>query len=119
MPIVAAGINVRTRVSRTATGDQAIFVRTPVFRELGGFRPWPLFEDVDLVTRTKAHGRFAILTTPVTISDRRYAKFGPWKTTVLMWILRIRYWLGTPPDVLKEAFADVRARADIRRARAD
>lgn len=108
MPLVARGINARTRVTATATGDQAIFVRRHAFERTGGFKAWPLFEDVDLVTRLKQHGRFRILTGPVVISDRRYAEFGPWRTTVLMWRLRLRYWRGASPDELKQAFVDVR-----------
>jgi rSAM/selenodomain-associated transferase 2 len=112
MPLVARGINARTLVSKTATGDQAIFVRRDAFKALGGFKPWPLFEDVDLVARLKERGRFAIVRDPVTISDRRYARHGPWRTTALMWLLRVRYWLGTSPVVLKRAFSDVRERSE-------
>ncbi len=108
MPVIALGINARTRATRSATGDQAIFVRTSAFERLGGYRPWPLFEDVDLVTRIKQAGRFRILAGPVTISDRRYAAFGPWRTAALMWRLRIAYWRGAAPDELKRAFVDVR-----------
>ncbi len=108
MPVVARGINARTWATRSATGDQAIFVRREAFERLDGFRPWPLFEDVDLVTRLKSLGRFVILAGPVTISDRRYAKFGPWRTTALMWRLRLRYWAGASPEELKRAFVDVR-----------
>jgi rSAM/selenodomain-associated transferase 2 len=108
MPIIARGINARTWATRTATGDQAIFVRREVFDRLGGYRPWPLFEDVDLVTRIKREGRFRILRGPVTVSDRRYATFGPWRTTALMWRLRFHYVRGASPDDLKRAFVDVR-----------
>ena len=66
------------------------------------------FEDVDLVTRIKREGRFAILAGPVTVSDRRYATLGPWRTTALMWRLRIGYWRGVAPEELKRAFVDVR-----------
>jgi rSAM/selenodomain-associated transferase 2 len=108
MPIIAIGINARTLVTRSATGDQAIFVRRSVFDRLGGYRPWPLFEDIDLVTRIKQEGRFTIVPARVTISDRRYAKFGPWRTTALMWRLRVRYWRGESPEELKRSFIDVR-----------
>lgn len=108
MPLVAAGINTRTVVTRTATGDQAIFTRRSLFDELGGYRAWPLFEDCDLVERLKRRGRFVILREPVEISDRRYARFGPWRTTMLMWRLRLRYWRGESPESLKQAFSDVR-----------
>jgi rSAM/selenodomain-associated transferase 2 len=108
MPIIARGINARTWATRTATGDQAIFVRRDAFERLGGFEPWPLFEDVDLVARIKSVGRIAHHPGPVTDSERRYARFGPWRTTVLMWRLRLAYWRGASPDDLKRAFVDVR-----------
>ena len=106
--VIAALMNARSRLTGIATGDQAIFVRREVFERLGGYRPWPLFEDVDLVTRIKREGRFRILRGPVTISDRRYATFGPWRTTALMWRLRYHYVRGAAPEELKRAFVDVR-----------
>ncbi len=106
--LIAKGINARTLVTKTATGDQAIFVRRAVFEALGGFADWPLFEDVNLVTRIKQHGRFVILPAPVTISARRYIAHGPWRTTFLMYALRIGYWLGVSPARLYQWFQDVR-----------
>src|SRR5215469_11467289 len=70
--LVAAGINLRARAKRTATGDQGIFVRKKVFDAIGGAPEWPLFEDVELVRRIKTTGKFAILKAPLTISGRRY-----------------------------------------------
>ena len=110
MPVIARGINFRTWVTATATGDQAIFVRREDFAALGGYEPWPLFEDVDLVTRIRRLGRFRILAGPVTISDRRYRTFGPWRTAALMWWLRALYLRGVPADELKRRFVDVRLR---------
>ena len=75
--MVAWGINLRTRWFRSVTGDQAIFVRRSVFEALGGFREWPLFEDIDFAGRVKRAGRFVILSSPVTISARRYLS---WKS---------------------------------------
>ncbi len=106
--IIARGINARTIATRTGTGDQAIFVRREVYEALGGFRPWPLFEDVDLVTRLKRQGRFVVLRAVVRISARRWMASGPWRTTFLMYGLRMGYWLGIPPVKLKQWFVDVR-----------
>lgn len=110
MPVIARGINFRSWVTSTATGDQAIFLLREDFETLGGFAPWPLFEDVDLVTRIRKLGRFRILAGPVTISDRRYRTFGPWRTAMLMWWLRALYVRGVPADELKRRFVDVRLR---------
>lgn len=106
--LIAKGINGRTLMTRTGTGDQAIFVRREIYESLGGFKAWPLFEDVDLVTRMKRRGRFIVLHTCVTISPRRWIAHGPWRTTLLMYGLRIGYWLGISPIKLKEWFVDVR-----------
>jgi rSAM/selenodomain-associated transferase 2 len=105
---IAKGINARTLVTKTATGDQGIFVRRAVFDAIGGFANWPLFEDVDFVTRLKAQGKFVIIREAVTISARRYLAHGPWRTTFLMYALRVGYWLGVPPTKLYQWFQDVR-----------
>lgn len=106
--IIAKGINARTIVTRTATGDQAIFARRSAYETIGGFADWPFFEDVKFVTQLKQRGRFVILREPVTISARRYLANGPWRTTCLMYALRIGYWLGIPPIKLYQWFRDVR-----------
>ncbi|MFN7947271.1 MAG: TIGR04283 family arsenosugar biosynthesis glycosyltransferase [Blastocatellia bacterium] len=106
--VIARGINARTRVTRTGTGDQGIFVRREVYEAIGGFRAWPLFEDVDLVTRLKRRGKFAVLKSVITISPRRYLAHGPWRTTLLMYALRAGYWIGISPVKLREWFVDVR-----------
>ena len=105
--MVAWGINLRTRGFRSVTGDQAVFVRRSVFEALGGFREWPLFEDIDLVGRMKRAGRFVILSSPVTISARRYLTFGIGRTILLCYLLRVGYWLGISPRRLKGWFRDL------------
>ncbi len=104
---VAWGINWRTRWFHSVTGDQAIFVRRPVFEVMGGFRDWPLFEDIDFVGRMKRAGRFVILSSPVTISARRYLTFGIGSTILLCYFLRVGYWLGISPRRLKGWFRDL------------
>ncbi len=108
LKVIAKGINARTIVTKTATGDQGIFVRREVYATLEGFADWPLFEDVDFVTRLKQYGQFVIMREPITISARRYLTNGPWRTTFLMYALRLGYWLGIPPTKLYRWFQDVR-----------
>lgn len=106
--LVASGINLRTRLFRTATGDQAIFVRRSVFTDLGGFEPLPLMEDIQFFNRLKRFGRVAILPEKVEISPRRWIQRGVWRTVLLMYALRFGYWLGFSPARLKRYFLDVR-----------
>lgn len=105
---VAWGINLRTRLFRTATGDQAIFVRRWVFEEIGGYERIPLMEDIALFNQIKRRGEVAVLRERVEISPRRWLKHGVWRTVLLMYALRLGYWIGVSPATLKQFFLDVR-----------
>ncbi|MCI0524844.1 MAG: TIGR04283 family arsenosugar biosynthesis glycosyltransferase [Acidobacteria bacterium] len=105
---VAWGINLRTRLFRTATGDQAIFVRRSIFEKLGGYQRIPLMEDIALFDQIKRRGRVAVLDERVIVSPRRWLKRGVWRTVLLMYALRFGYWIGLSPTTLKRFFADVR-----------
>lgn len=106
--LTALGMNLRTRITHSATGDQAIFVRRPVFEQIGGFPAWPLFEDVEFVKRMKRAGRFAVIESPATISGRRHLSRGVLRTVLLVYALRLGFFLGVSPFTLKKWFADVR-----------
>ena len=108
LAVISKGINFRTLATRTGTGDQAIFIRRSVFEAVGGYKEWPLFEDVDLVRRMKRHGAFRVIRSQVVLSPRRYLHLGPWRTTLLIYLLRIAYWLGISPFKLSSWFDDIR-----------
>lgn len=101
-------MNLRSRWTGIATGDQGIFVRRKVFEDLGGFLDIPLMEDIEFSTRLKRAGRIARLQQTVTTSFRRWERQGPLRTIVLMWTLRLLYWLGVSPHRLKDFYAVVR-----------
>ncbi len=89
-------------------GDNTIFVRRDVYWKIGGFQPYPLFEDADLVKRIRRAGRFSTLAGPVTTSSRRFED-GRFLSTGLLWIvLQTLYWLGVPPHALARLYAPVR-----------
>jgi len=102
--IVAAGMNLRSRCSGIATGDQAIFVQRDWFERIGGFPAQPLMEDVELSRRLRALARPACLRARVVTSGRRWEARGPWRTVALMWRLRWRYWRGEAAESLAEAY---------------
>jgi len=102
--LVAALMNLRSRLSGVATGDQAIFVTRTAFNRVGGFPAQPLMEDVELSCRLKRLGRPACLRARVHTSGRRWEERGVWRTVVLMWWLRWRYWRGASPAQLAEAY---------------
>lgn len=89
-------INQRSRLSGIATGDQGIFVRRQVFEELDGFADLPLMEDVEFSGRVRKIGRMAPLRARVRTSSRRWEDNGVARTILLMWSLRLAYFLGVP-----------------------
>jgi rSAM/selenodomain-associated transferase 2 len=104
LPVVAACMNLRSRLSGVATGDQAIFVRRDAFETVGGFPDQPLMEDIELSRRLRRLGPPACLAARVTTSGRRWDEHGAWRTIVLMWRLRLLYWLGVPAARLAAAY---------------
>ena len=106
--IIGAMISIRSRISRTGTGDQAIFVRRDVFDRLGGFPELELCEDLEFSRRMKRAGRVACLRSRVTTSARRWNHGGVVRTVIRMWLIRAMYLLGVPPARLKRMYSDAR-----------
>jgi len=85
-------------------GDSAIFARRSVYRKIGGFKPFPIFEDLDFVERLKASGKLVTLQSVVTTSSRRFENKS-FILTFLRWtILQILYWLGVSPYTLLKIY---------------
>jgi rSAM/selenodomain-associated transferase 2 len=106
--ITAELINRRSRLTKVATGDQAMFVRRDVFEALGGFAQIPLMEDLDFSRRLKRVGEIACLRRRVTTSARRWQKDGPMRTILLMWSLRLLYYAGVEPERLSRFYRNTR-----------
>jgi rSAM/selenodomain-associated transferase 2 len=106
--LIAWLISTRSRLFRSATGDQAIFVRRAEFEAVGGFREAHLFEDVELVRRIRARGAMAIPSVPVVTSSRRWRKEGVIATTLRMWSLKSMYLAGVPAKTLERFYSDRR-----------
>ncbi|MBL8341132.1 MAG: TIGR04283 family arsenosugar biosynthesis glycosyltransferase [Rubrivivax sp.] len=104
LPVVAALMNLRSRLSGIATGDQAIFMRRSAFAAVGGFPEQPLMEDVEMSRRLKRIGAPACLRARVVTSGRRWDQRGALTTIVLMWRLRLLYRLGASPERLARAY---------------
>lgn len=93
-------MNLRSRWSGVATGDQAVFVRRTAFESVGGFEDIALMEDIALSRALLRLSRPACLRQRVTTSARRWEQHGVWRTVLLMWRLRAAYFLGADPDRL-------------------
>ena len=97
---VEAMMNLRSRWTGIATGDQAIFVSHELFRAVGGFPEIPLMEDIAMSKRLLDRARPACLPERVITSARRWERHGVWPTIALMWRLRAAYFMGADPAQL-------------------
>ncbi|WP_232522259.1 TIGR04283 family arsenosugar biosynthesis glycosyltransferase [Marinimicrobium alkaliphilum] len=100
LPMVARAMNLRSRLTGIATGDQGIFIWRSVFEAEGGFADQPLMEDVELSRRLKRRSRPLCIRKKISTSGRQWDQRGVWRTILLMWRLRWAYWRGADPAVL-------------------
>ena len=102
--VVSGLMNLRSRLSGIATGDQAMFMTRAAFDAVGGFAPQPLMEDIEMSKRLRQLSRPACLRAKATTSGRRWDTHGVWRTVLLMWRLRFAYWRGAAPDQLAKLY---------------
>lgn len=105
LSVVAAMMNLRSRLTGVATGDQGIFVARERFLASGGFPAIPLMEDIALSKLLRRLARPACIRHPrLQTSSRRWEKHGVIRTILLMWRLRLAYALGAPPHELARRY---------------
>src|SRR5580704_5746141 len=104
LAVVARMINWRSRLTGIATGDQAMFVSREAFQKVGGFPDLPLMEDIAMSRRLKRLCRPFCITTPAVTSGRRWEQNGVVRTILLMWRLRLSYYLSVEPALLAELY---------------
>jgi len=89
-------------------GDSAIFVRREAYNQIGGFQPFPIFEDLDLIKRLRKQGRVAHLPDLVVTSSRRF-EGRSFAVTFARWAsLQVLYWLGVKPSTLARFYTAIR-----------
>ena len=103
LAVVAFFMNLRSRWSGIATGDQVIFARRESFP---GFPEIALMEDVAFSKAMKRQSPPACLRDKAVTSGRRWERRGVLRTMLLMWQLRLAYFLGTSPDELARRYAN-------------
>ena len=104
LALVAWLMNRRSRLTGIATGDQAMFLTRAAFAAAGGFPVLPLMEDVALSKRLKRVSPPLCLRERAITSGRRWESRGVVRTIVLMWWLRLRYFLGASPERLRRIY---------------
>lgn len=108
LALIARLISWRSRLTRGATGDQAIFVRRDAYERVGGITEDLLFEDVALCRQLKRHGKMGIPRGFVTTSSRRWQRGGAIRTSLVMWTLKGLYLAGVPAARLARFYPNVR-----------
>ncbi|MHA1989142.1 MAG: TIGR04283 family arsenosugar biosynthesis glycosyltransferase [Promethearchaeota archaeon] len=91
---------------RSFPGDNAIFVRKSIFKEINGFRPLWICEDLDFSNRLKKYGkkRSIYIDSVVLTSARRFEKYG-FFNVIFIWLRIFWFWrLGMSPKHLRAKF---------------
>ncbi len=106
--LVAFATNLRSRLRKSFTGDQAYFIRASSFQAVGGYPDQPLMEDLEIIRQLKTIGNFILLPQYVTTSARRHSRLGLLPSVLFMWYLRVLYTSGTSPARLQRMYSDIR-----------
>lgn len=109
---IEAGVRWRARWLGIVYGDQGVFVRRGLFRQLGGYRPMPVMEDADLVRRMRSRGRFWRSPLAVTVSARRWERDGWWRRTAANLRILALHLAGRSPDRLAALYPAWRDRGE-------
>jgi len=102
--IIETMMNLRSRLTSVATGDQAIFIDAGLFDSIGGYPEIALMEDIAISRLLKKQQRAVCLTAKVTTSSRRWEAKGIVRTVLLMWKLRLYYFFGVSPEKLNQLY---------------
>jgi rSAM/selenodomain-associated transferase 2 len=95
--------NWRARALGLPYGDQGLLIARDFYQELGGYRPLPLMEDVDLVRRI-GRRRIVLLDAGAVTSAARYRENGWWLRPLRNLALLGLYFLGVPPRMLHRLY---------------
>lgn len=101
-------INARTHLTRLPLGDQAQFATREAFRELDGYRDWPILEDLDFALRLRRLGRIVLIRSPVTTAARRFVQQGIVRTVATNWLIWLLFFCGVSPHRLARLYRHIR-----------
>ena len=106
--VIEWAMNQRVRLTHVATGDHGLFVTRALFDRVGGFPTMPLMEDVAISKALRAIRRPIRVPEIITTSSRRWEEHGIVRTILLMWWLRLQFFLGVPPKRLAQQYRAAR-----------
>ena len=106
--IISLFINIRSCLTKVNTGDQGIFVARSAYEAVAGIPDIPLMEDVAFTKALRRLGKVVCLHDKLITSSRRWENHGVMRTVLLMWKLRLYYWLGVSPEKLAQMYKGAR-----------
>lgn len=104
LQVIGWMMNRRSRLTGIATGDQGLFLTRSLFEAAGRFPEIALMEDIAFTRQLKRYGPPLCIAHRLTTSGRRWENHGLLRTVLLMWRLRLAYWLGADPDRLARQY---------------
>jgi rSAM/selenodomain-associated transferase 2 len=104
LPVISYFMNIRSAISGIITGDQALFIDKSLFKEVGCYPNIAIMEDIALAKNLKKYGKPFRVYSCVHSSARRWLQYGVYKTILLMWCLRLEYFLGIDPKQLSQQY---------------
>lgn len=102
--IIEYSMNMRSRISGIVTGDMGIFCTAKTFRQAGGYPDIPLMEDIAFSRSCRKFSRPSVVKQRLVTSSRRWEKQGILRTVMMMWQLRLAYFLGADPARLAQRY---------------
>ena len=108
LKLIALLANIRSKYFGVAYGDQGFFVRKEVFKDMNGFSPIPICEDLDFYYRLRKKGSVILLKEKAHTSPRRWTNEGIFFTTVRNFIVAVLFGLGFPLHILTKWYLAIR-----------
>lgn len=102
--LLSLGGNLYCRFKKTYFGDRGIFVRSSVFKKMGGFNLLPILSDVDFSRRLRNYGRTVLLKGPLISSSRKFEEEGALHTVYLIIYALSAYRLGMPLEFIRKKY---------------
>jgi len=102
--VIERAMNLRSKITKIATGDQAIFIQSVLFQRIGGFADIPLMEDVEICGRLRSVSRPVLMSSTIVTSSRRWEQQGIVRTVLRMWRLRLAFFFGACPHKLVQQY---------------
>ncbi len=118
--LIERAANWRSKTLQLPYGDQALFLKTSLFRAMGGFPDIPIMEDLEFVRRLRKRGRIAIAPVPAVTSARRWLALGLWRTTLMNQCALAAYYAGVSLPTIAEWYHRKKGtQVDIKDAKPD